>query len=263
MADETTIESSGETVGEAKWAAFRELERRFPGLDRQAVEFQVLAEGERGLMGIGREPARVLATLSVLPSAAEQARARSVVDEPRAPRSSDPPARRDRAPSRPPSGPEADTPAANDARRLLRAVAAGLQLDAQVHVAETDDGLVATLSGGDLGVVIGKHGHTIDALQYLVNATLARSHEAATVTVDAQGYRKRRESVLHETAERAARDAVRNGVVVPLEPMTSVERKIVHLFLKDRGDVETASDGREPLRHVVVRPLGADELEPG
>jgi predicted RNA-binding protein Jag len=69
MTDETTLEASGETVGEAKWAALRELERRFPGLDRQAVTFQVLSEGERGLMGIGREPARVVATLGAVPAA--------------------------------------------------------------------------------------------------------------------------------------------------------------------------------------------------
>ena len=68
MSDVTTVEGTGETVGEAKWSALRELERRFPGLDRQAVAFQVLSEGERGLMGIGREPARVVATLAAMPT---------------------------------------------------------------------------------------------------------------------------------------------------------------------------------------------------
>jgi spoIIIJ-associated protein len=252
MADETTIEVSGETVGEAKWSAFRELERRFPGLDRQAVEFQVLAEGERGLMGIGREPARVLATLTVVPSADDQARARAAAttDAPARPA----PSPRREPPAKRPTGPEADSPAAEETRRLLRAVAAGLQLDTDVHVAETPDGLLATLTGEDLGVVIGKHGHTIDALQYLVNATLVRQHPGTSVIVDAHGYRKRRESVLRETATRAARDALRSGRPVALEPMSSIERKFVHLCLKEREDVETASEGRDPHRHIVVRP---------
>jgi spoIIIJ-associated protein len=252
MAEQTTIEVSGETVGEAKWAAFRELERRFPGLDRQAVEFQVLAEGERGLMGIGREPARVLATLTAVPSDDDQARARAAANADPLPRST-PPQRRE-PPAKRPSGPESDSPAAEETRRVLRAVVAGLQLDTDVHVAETSDGLLATLTGEDLGVVIGKHGHTIDALQYLVNATLVRQHPGTSVTVDAHGYRKRREAVLRETATRAARDAIRSGEPVALEPMSSIERKFVHLCLKERDDVETASEGRDPHRHIVVRP---------
>ena len=73
MSDEATVEGTGETVGEAKWSALRELEKRFPGLDRQSVEFQVLSEGERGLMGIGREPARVVATLGATPSPEQRA----------------------------------------------------------------------------------------------------------------------------------------------------------------------------------------------
>ena len=63
--DETSVEGTGETVGEARWAATRELERRFPGLDKEAIDFQTLSEGERGLMGVGREPARVLAQLLI------------------------------------------------------------------------------------------------------------------------------------------------------------------------------------------------------
>ena len=73
MSDMTTVEGTGETVGEAKWSALRELEKRLPGLDRQAVEFQVLSEGERGLMGIGREPARVVATLGATPTPEQRA----------------------------------------------------------------------------------------------------------------------------------------------------------------------------------------------
>jgi spoIIIJ-associated protein len=251
MSDETTVEGTGETVGEAKWSALRELERRFPGLDRQAVEFQVLSEGERGLMGIGREPARVVATLGATPTPEQRAAVSERRPEPRPtprPRSAPVPA--------PELGEESSTDEAGEVRTIVAAVASGLGLGATLHVGETDEAVTATLSGGELGVVIGKHGKTIDAVQYLVNAIRAREGDAKPVVIDAQNYRRRREQALGETAERAARDAVRTGQPVALDPMTSVERKIVHLLLKEHADVETSSDGREPFRHIVVSPAG-------
>jgi spoIIIJ-associated protein len=253
MSDELTIETSGETVGEAKWAALRELERRFPGLNRQAVQFTVVSEGERGLMGIGREPARVIATLGEPPTEEQRAQARSAR----------PPEHRDSRPAKTPrpvaaspapTGPESTSALAAEVRELLGGILSGLGLDASLHVAEGDDQLLATVTGPDLGVLIGKHGHTIDAVQYLVNAITNRGPDGVAVVVDAQGYRSRREQTLRETAERAARDALRLNQPIALEPMSSVERKVIHLHLKDRDDVETASDGREPFRHIVVQP---------
>jgi spoIIIJ-associated protein len=254
---ELRVEATGETVGEAKWTAIRELERRHPGLDREAVDFQVLSEGERGLMGIGREPARVLATLTSLPAAGG---ATPPAPPPAAPPRPEPP-ERPRRERRPPSpavsaGPASARPEAVRATEVLEAIAAGLGVGATVHVTDEGEGLLATLGGEDLGLLIGKHGKTIDAIQYLVNAIVAgdAGEDRVPVTVDAQNYRRRREVALHETAERAALDVVRHGQEVTLEPMTSVERKIVHLYLKDHPEVETGSDGREPYRHVVVRP---------
>jgi spoIIIJ-associated protein len=251
MSDVTTVEGTGETVGEAKWSALRELEKRFPGLDRQAVEFQVLSEGERGLMGIGREPARVVATLGATPTPEQRAAVseRRTESRPSRPRPAPEPA--------PDLGEESESEEAAEVRTIVAAVASGLGLGATLHVGETDEAVTATLSGGELGVVIGKHGKTIDAVQYLVNAIRAREGDAKPVVIDAQNYRRRREQALAETAERAARDVVRTGQPVALDPMTSVERKIVHLLLKDRADVETSSDGREPFRHIVVSPAGA------
>jgi spoIIIJ-associated protein len=257
MSDETTVEGTGETVGEAKWSALRELERRFPGLDRQAVEFQVLSEGERGLMGIGREAARVVATLGATPTPEQRAAVSERRPEPRPsprPRSAPVPA--------PVLGEESSTDEAGEVRAIVAAVASGLGLGATLHVGETDEAVTATLSGGELGVVIGKHGKTIDAVQYLVNAIRAREGDAKPVVIDAQNYRRRREQALGETAERAARDAVRTGQPVALDPMTSVERKIVHLLLKEHADVETSSDGREPFRHIVVSPAGTAAAAP-
>lgn len=245
--DEASVEGTGETVGEARWAAIRELERRYPGLDKDTIDVQVLSEGERGLMGVGREPARVLARLTVLPDP-------DAAPAPRPPRRPDrKPARRPRTEE--PALPRAEGPEADRVREVLDAICGGIGLEAEVVVGQGPDGLVAIVEGEDLGLLIGKHGHTIDAVQYLVNAIVLRgTGDGQPIVVDAQGYRRRRETVLRETAERAAQEALASGGPVSLEPMSSAERKIVHLALQDRPDVVTESGGREPQRCVVVRP---------
>ena len=244
--DPTAVEGAGETVGEARWAATRELERRYPGLDKETIEFQVLSEGERGLMGVGREPARVLAQLTVVPATDPVAPVRTPQrEERRAPR------QRTSAPVLP----AATGPLAERIEEVMTEICGGIGLEATVSVGQGPDGLVANVEGDDLGLLIGKHGHTIDAVQYLVNAMVLRGQEdAIPVVVDAQDYRRRREAVLRDTAERAAQEALTTGQPVSLEPMSSAERKIVHLVLQERTDVTTESGGREPQRCVVVVP---------
>ncbi len=136
-------------------------------------------------------------------------------------------------------------------REILEQVVAQLELDAAIAVREDDEAVTATLTGGDLGRVIGRHGQTIDALQYLVNAIVHRSDEYKPVVIDAAGYRARREATLETLAERTASRVRASGEEVSLEPMTSVERKIVHVHLKELG-LETRSEGTEPNRYVVV-----------
>jgi spoIIIJ-associated protein len=268
VSTQPTAEGVGETVGEAKWAAVRELERRFPGLDRSLVAFQVISEGERGLMGVGREPARVIASLTgPLPTgrpgeAPTPAPARPRDRDRDRPRGGKPDRRRPRPPRRDEAlGPEDDSPLAETARELVLAVCSGLGLETTVHVRSSADGVVATVLGEELGLLIGKHGHTIDAVEYLVNALVARRGEpAGHVTVDAQDYRRRREAVLHDAAERTAQTVVATGRPVTMEPMSSAERKVVHLYLREHDEVETESAGREPQRCVVVRPHGSESV---
>jgi spoIIIJ-associated protein len=222
------VEATGETVGEAKWSALRELERRLPGLDRDAVEFVVVAAGERGLLGVGRVPAKVVARTAAA-------------------------ATRMPAPE-PPAGDE--SPAAAELRRLLELVAEALHEPVAVAVAEDAETIRATLTGAGLGLFIGKHGQTIDAIQYLANAIVGRGdEERKEVVVDAAGYRDRRRETLERAADRAAERALASGGPVSLEPMSPVERKIVHVRLHDRADVATSSEGTEPNRYVVVRPV--------
>lgn len=219
-----SVEATGETVGEAKWKALRDLERAAPGLDKASVSFQVVSEGERGLLGVGSSPARVVASVDA-----------PAVLAPAAPR-------------------DDETAVEARVRTLIERVVAAIGVGAQVDVREGDEEVIVTCTGGDLGLLIGKHGQTIDALQHVANAALHRGGEGAKpVTVDAAGYRERRRTTLEAIAVRGAERAAA-GERVLLEPMTSVERKIVHERLKDVPGVETSSEGTEPNRYVVVLP---------
>jgi spoIIIJ-associated protein len=220
------VEATGETVGEAKWQALRELERLVPGLDKSAVRFEVLSEGERGLLGVGYAPARVTATADAVAV------------------SSSPPA----------SGEE--SPLAADLRDLLGRIVAALGVDCRIDVGEDDEAVTASLTGGDLGLLIGRHGQTIDAIQYLASAVAYRTYgdDRKEVVVDAAGYRDRRRETLEALAVRSAQRAASTGEPVELEPMSSIERRIVHLRLQDEPGVSTRSEGDEPYRYVVVEP---------
>ncbi|HEY8317034.1 MAG TPA: RNA-binding cell elongation regulator Jag/EloR [Gaiellaceae bacterium] len=223
MSDELTVEATGETVGEAKWAALRELEQRYPALDKSSVRFEVVTEGERGLLGVGYTPARVVAHLP--------ADAADAVDLD-----------------------ESDS--ATDARLLLARVLDALGVGGRVDVREDGETITLTCSGADVALLIGRHGQTIDAVQYLMNAISHRAYgdERKEVVVDAAGYRERRRATLESLAVRTAQQVQTSGERIELDPMTAVERKVVHLKLKEIEGVETSSEGTEPNRYVVVLP---------
>ena len=147
--------------------------------------------------------------------------------------------------------------AADRIEELLDKVTEALGLDADLVIEEDDEGIRATLDGDDLGLFIGRHGATIDAVQHLAFKVANREagrNDIVRVTVDAAGYRERREEMLHRQADQAASRATRSGRPVALDAMSATERKVVHEHLKDRDDVETYSEGTEPNRHLVVAP---------
>lgn len=225
MSDESvvTVEATGETVGEAKWAALRELESRVPGLDRELVEFQVVSEGERGLLGVGFSPARVVASAAAV-NALSATDGSDGADETAAP------------------------------KEIVERIAAAIGADVSI-TAHAEGGVVTvTCAGADVGLFIGKHGQTIDAIQYLANAITRAKGGEYEVIVDASGYRARRTATLEGIARRTAQRVAATGRQAELEPMTPVERKIVHEALKDDPGVDTASEGSEPNRYVVVLP---------
>jgi spoIIIJ-associated protein len=225
MESELTVETTGETVGEAKWAALRELEQRFPALDKAAVRFEVVSEGERGLLGVGYAPARVVASL---PADAAEAAATAFAE----------------------GGPAAD------AHALVTRIVGALGIEARVDAHEGDDSITVTVSGADVALLIGRHGQTIDSVQYLLNAIAHRTYgdERKQVVVDAAGYRERRQATLESLALRTAERVRASGRGEELEPMTAVERKVVHEALKEVDGVSTGSEGAEPNRYVVVLP---------
>ncbi len=141
-------------------------------------------------------------------------------------------------------------------RELLERIAGTAGILATVSVREDAEQIVGEFVGEDVGLLIGHHGQTIDAIQHLAYRIAFRGSTARKgVIVDAAGYRDRRAVALRATADQAAEAAVRDGRPVPLEPMSAIERKLVHEHLKGRRDVETYSEGEEPSRHLVVAPL--------
>ena len=218
MTTELFAEGAGETLGEAKWAAMKELEPRFPGITADCVSFEVLEEGDGA--------AKVRAEVD---EDAWRAAAEVIPEEP-----------------------------AERVRAVVARVVHAVGLRATVDIDESDEEIRATVNGDDLGLLIGKHGATIDAVQHLAfRAAYRGREERKQVTVDAAGYRERREAALHRMADRAAAEALRYDRGVELEPMRAPERKIVHTYLSERTDVETHSEGDEPDRRLVVSPAQA------
>ena len=216
--EELIAEAEGDTLGEAKWAAMKELEVRYPGLTADCVRFHVAEDAGADA------PARVRAEVDL---DAWRAVAETIPDEP-----------------------------AERVRAIVARVVNALGLHATVDIDESDDEIRATVNGDDLGLLIGKHGSTIDALQHLAFRAAFRGEEIRKqVVVDAAGYRERREGALHRMADRAAAEALRYARPVELEPMRATERKIVHTYLGERNDVETHSEGDEPDRRLVVSPV--------
>jgi spoIIIJ-associated protein len=142
-------------------------------------------------------------------------------------------------------------------RELVEGVLDELDLEGEVEVREDDDRIEAIVDGDDdYGLLIGKRGQTIDALQLLCYQAAFRGlRERKRVVVDAAGYRERRRETLESRADRAAEQALNGNRSVEMDPMSAQERRVVHEFLKDRAGVETYSEGDEPHRCVVVAPL--------
>jgi spoIIIJ-associated protein len=158
-----------------------------------------------------------------------------------------------------PTAAELPSDPAERVRAILERVVDALDLDASVDVDEDAEEITARLDGEDLGVLIGRRGQTIDAVQLICyRAAFTGIRERKRVLVDAAGYREHRRESVEGQADRAADRALESGKEIELEPMSATERRLVHQRLKDRSGIETFSEGSEPERCVVVAPLVAD-----
>jgi len=144
-------------------------------------------------------------------------------------------------------------------RAILEQVVDALGLDATIEVTEDDGEISGRVEGDEVGLLIGRRGQTIDAVQLLCYRAAFRGRpDRKRVAVDAAGYRARRRETVERQADRAADRALESGKEIELEPMSPTERKIVHDHLKDRSGIETFSEGEEPERCVIVAPLVGD-----
>lgn len=143
---------------------------------------------------------------------------------------------------------------AEEAKKFLSSVFQGMHLDVTMECMMNEERILLNLHGEGLGILIGKHGQTLDALQYLTNLAAGKSyHHHYFVLLDVENYRERRKDTLEALARRLAGKVKRTGEPVKLEPMAAGERRIIHLALQDDGAVTTESEGEAPHRYVVIR----------
>lgn len=229
----TKVIASGKTIEDAVNQGLAEL-----GVSRDKVEIQVLEQPSRGFLGlIGVKPAKVEVRLLPVPEAPPQ-----------------------------PSEPVVNAPQANvtpeeitaknpyeEAAAFLKEVAAGMGLSVEVSIKKQRDGHLFNIAGEDLGMIIGRRGQTLDALQYLTNIVANRYSESfVRIVLDAENFRQRRRKTLEDLAERLAGQAIRTGKEVMLEPMPPLERKVIHAKLQNHPQIKTYSKGEEPNRRVVI-----------
>ncbi|RJQ53205.1 MAG: KH domain-containing protein [Actinobacteria bacterium] len=216
-----SVEAQGETTEQAVESALAEL-----GATRDQVKVEVLEEQEKvGFLGLKRS-----GNVRVRVSVVEEVEEAEEVDDA-----------------------EIEAELTETAERILEMMG----LEGRVTVAKTEEGdfRVDMIGEDDLGILIGRHGQTLEAVQVLLGAVVNRmSHARRRVILDVEEYRRRRTEELEGLAERVARKAVSRGEPVVLRPMTPFERKVVHMALHDNPDVETYSEGEEPYRRITVEP---------
>jgi spoIIIJ-associated protein len=215
------VEVSGKTVEAALEAALAEL-----FVSRDEVEYVVLEEPSKGFLGFfGGKPAKIRVSLKTAAINVEETEKQKAV-------STDP------------------VIVASD---FLKSVFSAMKLKVSIERMTKSDNIVLNLHGDNLGVLIGKHGQTLDALQYLTNLAAHRDSETRTrIVIDVEDYRKRREETLIRLARRLADKVKMRGEKVVLEPMSPQERKIIHMALQNEQLVTTYSEGEEPYRKVVI-----------
>ena len=231
------IEATGKTIEEAIESGLKEL-----GKDISEVETEVLVQPSSGILGFGKKEAKVRLTViekqvEEVPVEAIQVEEVSVEVKP---------VELDGEETRN----DAEKIAA-DAKEFLNTILEKMGISAVIEKMIKADRITLHIHGNDLGVLIGKHGQTLDALQYNLKANKGKENRFF-IMLDVENYRARREETLKNLAHRLASRVKRNRNKVVLEPMNGFERKIIHVALQDTEHVRTESEGQDPYRHVVI-----------
>jgi spoIIIJ-associated protein len=260
---EDGVEFSGRTVDEAITQA-----EAYLGAARADLQIQVITQGRGGVFGIGAEPARIRVQPPAHEPTVEERPQPATPDHEeseRSERSADEDAADDRetlGESEPEHHEEvvaasADLP--GDARAVLGGLLSSMGFDAEVSVRSTENPVILSVSGQNLGVLIGRRGDNLASLQFMVNLILSKGRRQwPRVVIDVENYRARREESLRSLADRIAYRVGRNGRPFTLEAMPASDRRVVHLSLRERSDIETYSIGEGVSRRVVIAPVRPD-----
>lgn len=240
----TTVITSGKTIDDAIAEGLTRL-----SASKEQVQVQILQQPSKGFLGLfGAKPAKVeLTLLSSKPTV-------QIPSSPAVPVSLE-----DRSTASPSITEIADkegsasTHSHDEAIQFVKEIGQSIGLELEVDIKRNRDGYTMNISGNDLGLLIGRRGQTLDALQYLVNIVANRySDKYVRILLDAENFRERRRKTLEDLADRLAGRVIRSGKEVVLEPMSSQERKVIHAKLQNHARVKTISKGEEPNRRVVI-----------
>ena len=244
------------------------------GISREEAVVHVVEQPSSGLFGLIHKKMAVVDisapdeevpedTVEEAPAAeipAEEAKEETPAEEPKAeeaaPEAEEAPAEEKKAEREEPTfDPEEQKKVAEEAKTFLAGVFAGMHLAVTMECRMTEERIMINLVGDGLGIRIGKHGQTLDALQYLTNLAAGKSfRHHYFILLDVENYRERRQDTLEALARRLAGKVKRTGEEIRLEPMAAGERRIIHLALQDDHAVSTDSEGEAPYRYVVIRP---------
>ncbi len=230
------IEAKGKSLEEAKKAAAELL-----GADIDDIHYEVLENATNGFFGINAKPCKISAWLD------EEEQPETAKKEAAQPKKEK---KEKKSEKRVVACTEKDAQAAEE---FLKKTLSLMNIEASLNITKEDDSLNIEISGENMGVVIGRRGETLDALQYLTSIVVNKDkNEYTKISLDAENYRKKRADALEKLANKVADKVIRNRRNFTLEPMNPFERRVIHSTLQENSKVTTYSIGEEPNRRVVV-----------
>ena len=244
------LEKSAKTVEDALRAALEEL-----GVDQEDVTYEVIEEPTKGIFGFGSKPAKIRVSLKSSEKL-EQKESPNFMNDSELNKKE---AINDKIETNIKTDEvvpvDIDETKVELATKFLQEIFKTMKLQVTIESSVNEDGCLLQLTGENLGVLIGKHGQTLDALQYIVNIVSNRNENKRTrFIIDVENYRGRRAEILQNLATNLAERAIRMHQDIRLEPMNRYERKVIHSALQDNSQVVTHSAGDEPHRYVIISP---------